>query len=298
LGGIRIKVIYFHRLIILLFLFNTISAQSNATISEVFFLDLGIVIEPSTGDEEYNRSVEAPSEEVNFQVKKAKSGSIYMAASSEMLASLERINNRIAKLEISFQEKLFDLQQENQLLKNMITDINKKPNIVDEVGMDSDVKPTIHLIELPNDQVESTVAMNSKNEKQSKKLVEEFNSKDYMAGVFAYQQDNFQLAIKYFANLHLISADKNIADNVIYWIADSYQHLGDIDNAMVYLDMVIEKNNSDHIDDALIKKGLLHRKRGELDKSLFVLNKLVNNYPKSEYAKLARMEIKRAEIYQ
>ena len=290
--------IYFHRLIILLFLFNTISAQSNATISEVFFLDLGIVIEPSTGDEEYNRSVEAPSEEVNFQVKKAKSGSIYMAASSEMLASLERINNRIAKLEISFQEKLFDLQQENQLLKNMITDINKKPNIVDEVGMDSDVKPTIHLIELPNDQVESTVAMNSKNEKQSKKLVEEFNSKDYMAGVFAYQQDNFQLAIKYFANLHLISADKNIADNVIYWIADSYQHLGDIDNAMVYLDMVIEKNNSDHIDDALIKKGLLHRKRGELDKSLFVLNKLVNNYPKSEYAKLARMEIKRAEIYQ
>ena len=81
-------------------------------------------------------------------------------------------------------------------------------------------------------------------------------------------------------------------------MADSYLHLGDIDNAMVYLDMVIENNNSDHIDDALIKKGLLHRKRGELDKLLFVLNKLVNNYPKSEYAKLARMEIKRAEIYQ
>ena len=90
--------IYFRRLIILLFLFNTISAQSNVTISEVFFLDLGIVIEPSTGDEEYNRIVESPSEEINFQVKKAKSGSIYMAASSEMLASLERINNRIAKL--------------------------------------------------------------------------------------------------------------------------------------------------------------------------------------------------------
>ena len=75
-------------------MFSTISAQSSATISEVFFLDLGIVIEPSTGDEEYNRIVEAPSEEVNFQIKKAKSGSIYMAASKEMLASLDRINNR------------------------------------------------------------------------------------------------------------------------------------------------------------------------------------------------------------
>lgn len=290
--------IYFRRLIILLFLFNTIFAQSNATISEVFFLDLGIVIEPSTGDEEYNRLVEAPSEEINFQIKKAKSGSIYMAASSEMLASLERINNRIAKLENSFQEKLFDLQQENQLLKNMITDINKRPSMVDEVGIDPDVKPTAHLIEPLNDQVKSTVAMKSKNEKQSKKLIKEFNSKDYMAGVFAYQQDNFQLAIKYFANLHLIGTDKNISGNVIYWMADSYQHLGDIDNAMIYLDMVIENNNSDHTDDALIKKGLLFRKRGELDKSLVVLNKLVNNYPKSEYAKLARMEIKRAEIYQ
>ena len=81
-------------------------------------------------------------------------------------------------------------------------------------------------------------------------------------------------------------------------MADSYQHLGDIDNAMIYLDLVLKNNNSDHIDDALIKKGLLHRKRGEIDQSLVVFNKLVNNFPKSEYAKLARMEIKRAEIYQ
>ena len=41
-------------------LFSAISAQSNATISEVFFLDLGIVIEPTTGDEKYNR--ECPNE--------------------------------------------------------------------------------------------------------------------------------------------------------------------------------------------------------------------------------------------
>ena len=62
--------------------------------------------------------------------------------------------------------------------------------------------------------------------------------------------------------------------------------------------MVIEKKNSEHIDDDLIKKGLLHRKRGEIDKSLVAFNELVKSYPKSEYVKLARMEIKRAEIYQ
>jgi TolA-binding protein len=290
--------VIFFRTLIILFLFNTVSAQSNATISEVFFLDLGIVIEPSTGEEEYNRVVESPTEEINFQVKKAKSGAIYMAASSEMLASLERINNRIARLESSFQEKLFDLQQENELLKNMITDINKRPNVVNEIVNKLEVEPEVSLIEPIKDQAEPLVTLKSNNNKQSKKLIEEFNSKDYMAGVFAYQQDNFKLAIQYFTNLYLINADKNVSDNVIYWMADSYQHLGDIDNAMIYLDMVIENNNSEHIDDALIKKGLLHRKRGEIDQSLVVFNELVENYPKSEYVKLARMEIKRAEIYQ
>ena len=120
--------------------FSSISAQSNATISEVFFLDLGIVIEPTTGDEKYNRVVEAPSEEINFQIKKVKSGSIYMAASSEMLASLERINSRIEILEVSFQEKLHDLQQENQLLKTMIADLNNSSNIINEIDSDHSAK--------------------------------------------------------------------------------------------------------------------------------------------------------------
>lgn len=290
----------FCRYIIFLLLFNlfsVISAQSKATISEVFFLDLGIVIEPSLGDEKYNRVVEAPSEEITFQVKKAKSGSIYMAASSEMLASLDRINSRIAKLEISFQEKLSNLHQENLLLKNMITSLDKTPNNLDErdIAFNDDTKILAEVsLERPASEI---ISSNLNNDTLSQKLTDEFNSKDYMDGVFAYQQENFKLAIDCFTNLHLRNADVNTADNIVYWMADSYQRLGDIDNAMVYLDRVIENDTSDHIDDALIKKGLLHRKRGETDLSLSSFNKLVNNFPKSEYAKLARMEIKRAELY-
>ena len=115
-----------------------------------------------------------------------------MAASSEMLASLERINNRIAKLESSFQEKLFDLQQENILLKNMIADIDKEPNAENEPIGNIEVEPAVSLIEPIKDHLDSPVILKSNKKKQSKKLIQEFNSKDYMAGVFAYQQDNFQ----------------------------------------------------------------------------------------------------------
>ena len=283
---------------LLIGLFSTISAQSNATISEVFFLDLGIVIEPTTGDEKYNRVVEAPSEEINFQIKKVKSGSIYMAASSEMLASLERINSRIEKLEVSFQEKLHDLQHENQLLKTMITDLNNSSNIANEMANTNTDKPVLSFEESKEKEESIVTSLNAKIVKKPEKVINELNMNDYMSGVFAYQQNKFKLAIKYFSNLSLTSADKNISDNVVYWMADSYQQIGDIDNAMIYLDKVLQNHSSDHIDDALIKKGLLHRKRGEADQSLIVFNELVNNFPDSEYVKLARMEIKRAEMYQ
>ena len=70
--------------------------------AEMFFLDLGIVIEPPTGKEEYSRLIEAPSQEIKINIKKAESGAIYMAASQEMLELLKRIQERIDQLEDTF----------------------------------------------------------------------------------------------------------------------------------------------------------------------------------------------------
>ena len=42
--------------------------QTTSSLSEIFLLDLGIVIEPSTGDESYDRRVGNPSKEVNFRI--------------------------------------------------------------------------------------------------------------------------------------------------------------------------------------------------------------------------------------
>ena len=51
------------------FLIGFLSAQES-DLSEIFFLDLGIVIEPSKGSESYNRLVTKPSKEVSFKIKK------------------------------------------------------------------------------------------------------------------------------------------------------------------------------------------------------------------------------------
>ena len=281
---------------------SIITAQSSTSISEVFFLDLGIVIEPSIGNESYNRVVEAPTEEIAFQIKKAASGSVYMAASSEMLASLDRINDRITLLEKSFQQKFGVLQEENQNLRDMITEINTGPP-VDPVpsiaenpvklstASKKDAKPVDTELKIPlvSETVELSVGTPA---------IPSFSQQDYMAGVFAYQREDFPMAIDYFSNLVLDKSTKDIVNNVLYWMADSYQQLGDFKNALISLEKILKDPDSDHVDDALIKKGLLHRKLGQAEESLIVFNQLVNNFPRSEYTKLARMEIKRAEIYQ
>ena len=287
------------------YLLSIITAQSTASISEVFFLDLGIVIEPSVGNESYNRIVESPTEEVAIQIKKAQSGSVYMAASSEMLASLDRINDRITLLEKSFEQKINGLQDENKILKDMIMDINignTQVTINPEQPMEKN--PVISLPQSNEDP--KPVDLESKTPLVSETVelpaitpvIPSFNQQDYMAGVFAYQREDFPMALDYFSNLVLDKTTKDIINNVLYWMADSYQQIGDFNNALISLEKILIDPESDHLDDALIKKGLLYRKLGQTEESLIVFNQLVNNYPRSEYAKLARMEIKRAEIYQ
>ena len=284
---------------------SIITAQSTASISEVFFLDLGIVIEPSVGNESYNRIVESPTEEIAFQIKKAQSGSIYMAASSEMLASLDRINDRITLLEKSFEQKISGLQDENKILKDMMMDINIGHT---EVIINPEQSMAKNLVELLTESNEDPkpVDLESKTPLVSETVelpvitpvIPSFNQQDYMAGVFAYQREDFPMALDYFSNLVLDKSTKDIINNVLYWMADSYQQIGDFNNALISLEKILTDPDSDHLDDALIKKGLLHRKLGQTEESLIVFNQLVNNFPRSEYTKLARMEIKRAEIYQ
>ena len=280
---------------------SIITAQSTASISEVFFLDLGIVIEPSVGNESYNRIVESPTEEIAFQIKKAQSGSVYMAASSEMLASLDRINDRIALLEKSFEQKISGLQDENKILKDMMMDINIGHTAVTMSPEQSMAENPVELLTESNEDLKP-VDLESKtplvSETVELPVIPSFNKQDYMAGVFAYQREDFPMALDYFSNLVLDKSTKDIINNVLYWMADSYQQIGDFNNALISLEKILTDPDSDHLDDALIKKGLLHRKLGQTEESLIVFNQLVNNFPRSEYAKLARMEIKRAEIYQ
>ena len=261
-------------------------AQETTPLSEIFFLDLGIVIEPSKGSETYSRLVQQPSQEVSFKIKKVESGSIYMASSKELLSTLSRINTRIERLESSFQTEMTALKQENVKLRYTLAEIQQSPKNIN--------RPKAIVLEVPTRETEplNEIVENFPLTKSTAKPVAVFNHSTYMTGVFAYQREDYHVALNKFSELHLDEAPKKTAENILYWMADAYQRTGQYDKSLSLLN-TITTTGILRIDDALVQKGLLHRKMGDENLAMIAFSDVVSQHPDSEYLRLAQLELKK-----
>ena len=219
------------------------SSAQETPISEIFFLDLGIVIEPEKGNEQYSRSIAKTSKERSFKIKKVESGSVYMASSKELLSTLNRINERISELESSFLIELGSLRQENQELRHTMASITTSAQQMAELS---------------------------------------------------FETEDYKMALNYFTSVNIELAPKQTAENILYWMADAYQQSADYENALMLLNK-IAISGSLRMDDALVKKGLLHRKRGEEQLAIAAFENVVSDHPDSEYVRLAQMELNKSE---
>ena len=278
-------------------------ATDPGTYSDIFVLDLGIVIEPATGDESYSRLVKSTSDEVKLKIKKVESGSVYMAASKEMLSALQRIQTRMDELEISFQNEIHSLKDENAELRGMLAEYTRPPlqkpsrprldipALEEDLAILNEVKTTS---EMPTMKTVPKMKAPKKTEKKSQKPA--FSPSTYMAGVMAYQKEDYSTAVQQFLQLDLSKTDIHTATNILYWIADAHQQMGDYQTAINVLDQLLRIPKSDRTDDALIQKGLLYRKTGQEELALESFYTVVNDYPDSDYIRLAQLELKKAEL--
>ena len=261
-------------------LIGLLSAQE-PPLSEIFFLDLGIAIEPAKGSEAYSRLVDKPSKEVSFKIKQVESGSIYMATNTELLSTLNRINNRIEKLESSFKTEMNVMRQENVELKQALLSLQIS-------------KSSEFFVSTPTEDASPSLNVSAKDPptvKPGTKQRTNFDQSIYMSGVFAYQREDYKTAIQKFSKLKLSAAPQKTAENILYWLADAYQKDGQYDEALSLLNQITTSGTL-RIDDALINKGLLYRKMGNENLALLAFGNVVSHYPNSEYLRLAQMELK------
>ena len=75
---------------IIFFLIIPINGQQQSSrLSDVFLLDLGIVIEPTAGNESYSRLIESPSNEVAIRIKQVKSGAFLESLEGKELPGIK-----------------------------------------------------------------------------------------------------------------------------------------------------------------------------------------------------------------
>ena len=296
-----------HKYLIVCILVVSSSAQETP-ISEIFFLDLGIVIEPEQGNEQYSRSIAKTSKERSFKIKKVESGSVYMASSKELLSTLNRINERISGLESSFLIELGSLRQENEELRRTMAKVTASAQQVAESNFETELGS----LRKENEELRRAITSIKTSTQQVAELNDipvnkdivsiinhkpappKFDKTSYMSGVFAYQREDYKMALNYFTSVNIELAPKQTAENILYWMADAYQQSADYENALMLLNK-IAISGSLRMDDALVKKGLLHRKRGEEQLAIAAFENVVSDHPDSEYVRLAQMELNKSE---
>lgn len=84
-----------------------------------------------------------------------------------------------------------------------------------------------------------------------------------------------------------------LAANAHYWLGESYYNDKNYDQAILEFQEVI-KNYPQHekVPAAMLKQGLALKEAGETKASIYVLKKLVEEYPKSDEAKLAKEKLR------
>ena len=91
---------------------------------------MGIAIEPKNGSEKISRQLIKPSSDINNKkvVRNKENRSIYVATTSEMFSSLDKINDHVSAIEKSFASKLETLEIENAILRDQVIGLNQKLN--------------------------------------------------------------------------------------------------------------------------------------------------------------------------
>ena len=99
-----------------------------------------------------------------------------------------------------------------------------------------------------------------------------------------FESRNYESALQLFESLLSASSSHSLSDNAQYWIGECHYALRQYDAAIIDFEKVFTFPNSNKLDDAQYKLGLCYVRKGDKVKAREELDRLIRDYPKSEYA--------------
>ncbi len=267
--------------------------------NDIYFLDMGVAIEPKNGGEKTARLI-TPNLSISDKnmVKTKSNGSIYMATTSELFSSLDKVSSHVSDLENSFNSKIGLLEIENSRLRNQVVNLKQKLNS-QFIPLDQkellNIKPVTEELDLINNEtIESDISKQNKPLDKTIKISTNqigFDESIYAIGVISYNKEYYGQCIEYLKELSLLEISERTSGNILLMLADSFEQVGRYKQAIKHLEKLAELDSKKYSDLVLLKQGIIFRKIGMNDRAHGIFKTLVKNYPESEYAVLAQEEI-------
>lgn len=113
----------------------------------------------------------------------------------------------------------------------------------------------------------------------------------YQAAFAQYRNRRYQIALEQFAELLTSAPYSELADNAQYWKGECFYGIGKFSQALTEFTKVFAYQKTEKADDSQLKIARCYMAMGEKDKALSAFQKLVDEYPKSEYVDVARKEM-------
>jgi len=110
----------------------------------------------------------------------------------------------------------------------------------------------------------------------------------YQEALHTYRSRHFIEAIQKFESLLDSDSNNSLSDNCQYWIGECYYGLGRYEEAILSFEKVFSFSNSNKDDDAQLKLGLCQLRLKNSEKAKEEFQKLIDNYPTSEYVSVAK----------
>ncbi len=113
----------------------------------------------------------------------------------------------------------------------------------------------------------------------------------YNTALDNYYNRDFDKAIGKFMQIISQYPRSTLADNAQYWLAECYYGLEDYPRAIEEFRKVFSYADTEKDDDAQLKLGFCYANTGDATQAVAELRKLLNLYPDSEFADVARTRI-------
>ena len=260
---------------------------------------MGVAIEPKNDRGEKARPIK-PNLNISDKsmVSTNSNRSIYMATTSDVFSSLDKVSSHISDLEKSFNNKMELLERENSRLRNQVVNLKQKLNsqfmhlnhkeilnikpvteefdLIDINNIDSDIGEEIN----PLDK-DINVPINQIG----------FDESRYASGVISFNKEDYGECIEYLKELPLLEINERTSGNILLMLADSFEQVGRFKQAIKHLEKLSKLDSEKYSDLVLLKQGIIYRNIGMSDRACGIFKTLVKSYPESEYAALAQEEI-------